>query len=83
MDENVVEYSLDDMNITTCFRENDIGVEGEGDALKFLVKKSPSLALERYYLERREDASELFRLGAFPKHVEKKNPSGFRNNVKS
>ena len=63
---------------TTCFRENDIGVEGEGDALKFLVKKSPSLALERCYLERREDASELFRLGAFPKHVD-----GFRNNVKS
>ena len=47
----------------------------------FKLKRTPSLALERYYIERREDAAEMFRLGEFIKPQAAKNPQGFRDNV--
>ena len=60
LDETPVDISADKLNVTTYFRERDYVLEKSGENLRFSVNKSPALALNRYYIERRMDAAEMF-----------------------
>ena len=85
LDKEEVEWHVDDlskMNITTFLRDTDLAIAENQSGSVFNVKKSAALALERHYLEIRENAETMFQLGNKKKHIEKPNPMGFRNNVK-
>ena len=77
-----LEIAAKDLNMTTFFRDKDFELKDTDVGVRFCVKRSSALALERYYIERRMDAAEMFRLGSFKKPIPEKIPKGFRNNVK-
>ena len=83
IEKDAVQICAVDINITTVLNKNCFKLEETDQYTKVNINKSVALALERYYLERRMDAKEMFRLGSFKKCIPPKNPSGFQDNAKA
>ena len=82
-EESALEIAASDLNMTTFFRDKDVDLKETNAGVRFCIKRPQALALERYHIERRMDAAEMFRLGSFKKSIPEKIPKGFRNNVKA